>query len=212
MVENVSCFSDLSLFFSSIEEGHLYEAVLMDINWEQKKTGMDAATELYKCSPETRVIYVTRYSEKYAQLIFLHQANLSGYITKPVDVEILEANLQKVAAALPYSEQPALVVRQKGAILSIPFRQIFLIESLNHHVIIHYAEESAKIYETLGKIKAALPPEFCQCHKSYIINMRHVQCLRGSQFLLQNGKTVPVSRPKLSQTKDAYLKFVGEVL
>jgi CheY-like chemotaxis protein len=124
--ENISVFSDLKAFLSSVEEGNLYDTVLMDIDWDENRTGMDAAAELYKLSPETKIIYVTGRNDRYSQHIFLQRANLSGYLTKPVDTELLKANLQKAAAAVPLAEQPSIVLRQSGGVVTIPLREIYL--------------------------------------------------------------------------------------
>jgi DNA-binding LytR/AlgR family response regulator len=210
IVENAYFFSDLPLFLSSIEDGRSYDAVLMDICWERDKDGMDAAEELYKSSPETKIIYVTGYGDRYSQHIFLRNANLSGYIAKPVDAGILEANLNKVADAIPFSEQPALVVRKNGMLISIPFRNIYSIESRKHTVTISGAQEDVVSYERLDRLIGALPAEFYRCHKSYIVNMRQIRRFRANEILLKNGKTVPVSRSKYSETKEAYLNFIGE--
>jgi CheY-like chemotaxis protein len=59
IIENTFLFSDLNAFLFSAEEGRRYDAVLMDIDWDQENNGMDAAEELYKLSPETKVIYVS---------------------------------------------------------------------------------------------------------------------------------------------------------
>ncbi|MDR1060498.1 MAG: LytTR family DNA-binding domain-containing protein [Clostridiales bacterium] len=210
MVENAYLFSDLPLFLSSVEDGRSYDAVLMDIDWERGQTGMDAAEELYRRSPETKIIYVTGYGDKYSQHIFLRSANLSGYIAKPVDIGILEANLKKVADALPLGGQPSLVVRRHGALISIPFREICYIESWKHSVKIHSARDGmVELYGRLDKIIGALPPEFCQCHKSYVVNMRQIQRFQPGGILLKNGDAVPVSRSKYNETKEAYLNFIG---
>ena len=210
MVDNAFYFSDLSLFLSSIEDGHSYDAVLMDIDWEQDSTGIDAATEVYKRNPDIKVIYVTGHSERYAQRVFLQKSNLSGFIAKPVDDEILKANLQKVAEAVPLSEQPVLVVRQNSALISIPLREIYFIESWKHRITIHNAHEPVVSYERLEKIMASLPAGFYQCHKSYIVNMMHIQRFQADEIVLKNGLTVPVSRSKLAYTKKAYLSFIGK--
>jgi DNA-binding LytR/AlgR family response regulator len=209
IVENTYLFSDLTLFLSSIEDGHSYDAVLMDIDWGGGKTGMDAAEELYKRSLKTKIIFVTGYSDKYSQYIFLRDANLSGYIAKPVDIEILEANLNKVASAVALNEQPSLVVRKNGALISIPLHEIYSIESYKHTITIHSTRNDIVSYERLDKITGALPAGFYQCHKSYIVNMRQIQRFQSDEILLKNGKTVPVSRSKYNETKEAYLNFMG---
>jgi DNA-binding LytR/AlgR family response regulator len=210
IVENAFFFSDLPLFLASFEDGRSYDAVLMDIDWGQAKTGMDAAEEIQRRSPETKIIYVTGYSDKYSQHIFLRKANLSGYIAKPVDVEILKANLHKVADALPSGEQASLVVRRHGALLSVPFREIYSIESHKHSVTIHSARESVVSYGKLDEIIRALPAEFYRCHKSYIVNMRQIRRFQADEILLKNGSIVPVSRSKYNETKKAYLDFIGQ--
>jgi len=209
VVKSAFYFSDLMLFLSSIEDGRSYDAVLMDIDWDRGSTGMDAAAEVYDRNPDIKVIYVTGHSEKYAQRIFLQKANLSGFISKPVDIEILKANLQKVADALPLSEQPALIVRQNNALISIPFREIYYIESWKHTVTIHNSQAPVVTYERLEKIMEACPAGFFQCHKSYIVNMAQIQRFQADEAVLKNGKTVPISRSKFTKTKEAYLSFIG---
>ena len=211
MVENMHFFSDLMMFLSSVEAGCPYDAVLMDIDWEHDKTGIAAAEELYKRNPEVKVIYITGYGEKYSQRVFLHTANLSGYITKPVNIEILKANLQKVADSIPFSEQPTVLVKQNNALIPIPCREIYYIESWKHTVNICSARQNITSYERLDRIIEALPPGFYQCHKSYIVNMRHIQRFQSDEILLKNGITVPVSRSKYNDTKKAYISFIGNM-
>ena len=210
MVENAFFFSELPLFLSAVAGGHFFDAVLMDIDWGQDSTGMDAAAELYRHSPETKVIYVTGHSDKYSQHIFLNKANLSGFIAKPVDMEILKANLEKVAGEIPLGEQPMLMVRHKGRVYSIPFREIYYLESRKHTTTIHNTQEPVISYERLEKIMETLPAGFYQCHKSYIVNMRRIQRFEPDGVLLKNGDYVPVSRSKYAGARDAYLSFIGK--
>ena len=210
MVENAFYFSELPAFLSSIDEGFSYDAVLMDIDWKQGETGIDAAAEVYKRNPGIAIIYVTGHTDIYSQRIFLSKANLSGFISKPVDMEILESNLKKVAEALPFNEQPALVVRQHGTIISIPFNEIYYIESSKHTIIINSTEESIVSYERLKEVEKSFPAGFYQCHKSFIVNMRQIQRFKRDEILLKNGKRIPVSRSKFAETKAAYLSFIGK--
>ena len=212
IVENALYFSDLTLFLASIEDCSTYDAVLMDIDWGLGKTGMDAAVELYKRSPETRIIYVTGHCDRYFQHIFLEETNLSGFVKKPIDIEILEANLRKVADALAFNEQPALAVRQRGMIISIPYREIYYIESSRHTVTIHNAKSTVISYEQIGKVAQTLPAGFYQCHKSYIVNMRQIQRFQPGEIVLKNGKVIPVSRSKQKKAKEAYFKHIGKTL
>ncbi|MDR3121239.1 MAG: response regulator, partial [Clostridiales bacterium] len=129
MVEGIYMFSDLDAFLLSAEEGRRYDAVLMDIDWDQDESGMDVAERLYQLAPETKIIYVTGYSDRFSQRIFLYRANLSGYLTKPVDMELLGANLHQVANAMPFLNEQSLLLERRGAPVSVPLREIYFIES-----------------------------------------------------------------------------------
>ena len=212
IVESTFIFSDLREFISSVEEGEFFDAVLMDIDWNEHRTGIDAAAKLYKLSPEMKIIYVTGRNDKYSQHIFLQQTNLSGYITKPIDIEILKANLQKVADAIPFSEQPAMALRHNGGITTILLREVYYFESRGRTIETHAAGETIVSYGRLNDIIGTLPPGFYQCHKSYVVNMNQIQRFQADDILLRNGELVPVSRSKYNETKKAFISYIGETL
>ena len=208
MVDDVSVFSDLASFLRSAKSGKACDAVLMDIDFNDDSTGMDAAAELYKLCPQTKVIYVTGNIE-YSQQVFLQRANLSGFLTKPINPQLLQANLQKVIDDTSI-EEPALVLKQSGTVIHIPFRDIIFIESKGHTVETHTHKEIIVSYQRLNNITPLLPRGFYQCHKSYIVNMGQIQRFKPGEILLKSGQIVPVSRSKYNETKEAYFSFIGQ--
>ena len=211
MVDNIHIFSNLDTFLFSIDEGKRYDAVLMDIEWNDIVAGMDAAEELYNLCPEAKIIFVTGRADQYSQQIFLKHSNLSGYLTKPVSIELLQANLQKVADALSYENQTVLTLRRQGSAVSVPTRDIHFIESENHTIHIHTSGETITVYDRLENIMRSLPAGFYQCHKSYIVNMRRIRRFQANDILLKNGERVPVSRSKYNETKEAYFNYIGQI-
>ena len=209
VADNIYTFSDLDAFLFSIDGGKRYDVVLMDIEWGEKAAGIDVAAELYKLCPETPIIYITGHVEL-SQHIFLNSSNLSGFLTKPVDIELLRAYLQKITDAIPYGKQPSLVIRQKGATVSIPLREIFFIESQGHTIQVHTIGETITTYERLENIMRSLPIGFYQCHKSYIVNMNQIRRFQSTDVLLKNGESVPVSRARYSETREAYFDYMGQ--
>ena len=128
MVDNIYTYSNLDTFLFSIDNGRRYDAVLMDIEWGEKSTGIDVAAELYKLCPETKIIYVTGHIEL-SQYVFLNRSNLNGFLSKPVDTELLRANLQKVLDTIALEEQPCLVFKQKGTPFLLPFVRYILLKA-----------------------------------------------------------------------------------
>lgn len=210
LTEQVISYSNLDSFFSSVEDGSEYDAVLMDIDWRQDETGMDVAEKLSNFSPRTRIIYVTGYNDRFSQQIFLHRVNLSGYLVKPVDTGILRANLEKVAEELSRQEESVLTVSSRGKPIAVPYRDILYIESLGHTIQIHTAGETVVTYERLDAVTKMLPTGFIRCHKSFVVNMQQIRRFQPADVLLKNGARVPVSRKRYAETKAAYFKFMGQ--
>lgn len=210
MAVRVNVFSCLPTFFSSVEEGDPYDVVLMDIDWRQDETGMDVAEKLAQIAPRTKIIYVTGYNDRFSQQVFLHRANLSGYLVKPVDSGLLRANLVKVRKELVEQDEPLLTLSCRGKPVSVPHREILYLESLGHTVNIHTAEEQITVYERLNNILQQLPDGFIQCHKSFVVNMRQIRRFQPPDVLLKNGVKIPVSRKRYAETKAAYFKFMGQ--
>ena len=132
-------------------------------------------------------------------------------MTKPVSTELLQANLQKVADAMYCEAQPNLVLRQKGATVSIPCREIYFIEIYGNTLRINTANGTITARERLKNVMHMLPPVgFLQCHKSFIVNMNHVFRIQAKNILLKTGETVPVSRAKYVETRDAYFAYMGQ--
>ena len=212
LVDNIFLYSDLDSFLFSIDGGKRYDAVLMDIVWDNGGAGINVASELYRLSPETRIIYITGYVEKFSQQIFLNRANLSGFLTKPVEMELLQANLQKVADSLSHQEQPSLILRQFGSHVSVSLREIQYIESMAHTIAVHTSDETVTVYDKLSSLLCALPENFCQCHRSYIVNMLQIRRIQPDGITLKNGDCIPVSRARYADTRNAYFTYMGHEL
>lgn len=209
LARRVDSFSELRAFLTSVEEGTRYDAVLMDIDWKQGETGMELAERLHACAPGTKVIYVTGYNDRFSQQIFLHRANLSGYLVKPVDPELLRANLEKVAAARE-EQEPVLMLTVGGRPVSIPHSEIVYLESLGHTVAIHTRGQVLTVYDRLDRLALRLPEGFLRCHKSFLVNMRCIRRFLEQDVLLDTGASVPVSRSRSAGARAAYVRYMGK--
>ena len=48
-VNLIECFNDIDRFMRDVEDGSRYDIVMMDIDWKEKKNGIDYAAWLYDC-------------------------------------------------------------------------------------------------------------------------------------------------------------------
>lgn len=210
-VHAVQTFSAPEELIICSEKGMEFDAVFLDLALAEQKTGIQVAEVLYRISPETRVIYVTGFTDRFVQHIFLHKANVYGFLTKPVNPELLFANLQKLEqdSSIPLD---VFSFRTQSGIQSVARRDILYLESKSHLLIIHTTENEYTIYEKLSAVLEKLSCDFVQCHKSFAVNLRQIQRISAKEVRLKNGTVLPVSRAQTKKMKDAYLAFIGHDL
>lgn len=207
-IQLIDTFTNINHFYDEIKEGKSYDVVFMDIDWKQEKTGIDFAAELQKYSPNSQIVYVTAYTMEYVEDVFLTASNLSGFLMKPVKMKQLEKNLEKVRRRLP-DKEGKLLVKQRGTMIAIPFKEIIYIESQLHKVSIVLKEVSYQCNEQLSSIKKRLNDQFLECHKSYMVNMEYIQELKNGEVLLNNGVTISVSKTKAGEAKKKFFEYVS---
>lgn len=189
------------------------EVVFLDIDFEGKAEGMIGASRLYECSPKTQVVYVTGYTDKFVQDVFLKEANLCGFLKKPVEEKWLLTYLEKVQEQLNKWEKEQLVLQMKGSTEVIDIGELLYLESDGHKIYLHTASEFRTIYGKLEEVKAQLPEErFVHCHKSFLVNMAQIARMESDQIILKDGQKVMVSKRRCKETREKFFRYLRECL
>ena len=170
---------------------------------------------MLKIDPFAKVIYVTGYGERYSQLIFLKQSNLGGYLTKPINTDILIKYLKKVEEDIQKKQDEKLVVKSGRQIVTISLTEIYYMESCKHTVYIHTENaEYAVNKKKLDLIVNELGDRFVQCHKSFAVNMDKIKCIdrKAKTIFLKDGREVTISRSCLSYVIEKYFSYMGSMI
>ena len=51
---------------------------------------------------------------------------------------------------------------------------------------------------------------FVKCHRSYIVNVKHINSITKNKVFLSNGMKIPISRSKYKEVSDAFINYVNE--
>lgn len=212
-ISHIRTFLSSRDFLSVVEGGERFDIVFMDIDWkEEERTGIDFAADLLKVSPLTQIIYVTGYNDRFSQQIFLKNANLCGFLVKPVNMDTLLNLLEKAKENMVLQEEEKLVVKGNGIIHAIPYQEISYFESTGRKLVIFTIHNRIEIYEKLNDLRKRLPNGFLHCHKSFLVNMNHIRRIDKNYILLKNGSEIPISRAKYAETREQYFRYMGETL
>ena len=105
----------------------------------------------------------------------------------------------------------------RNGIVSIELEQLIAVENVAR--VMHFYMEQGKVYESVY-IRKPFEQEldrllrdsrFIQPHKSFVVNMDHVEKMMAHDFLMSDGSIIPISRNSLSQTKRGYLEFLSRM-
>lgn len=204
-------FENADEFMESLNEGERYDIALMDIDWKGSINGIDYAAKMYNKFPQTKIIFVTGYSEQYIESVFMKKTNIEGYLSKPVTADKIKAILKKIESKRVQEEERKLVIKQRKDLISVKYSCIKYIESDLHHVIIHTVDNTINVYSSMADITKNLPENFCKCHKSYVVNMDYIKRLTKEWIYIDGSEeTVPVSRLKFKAISKKFCEYAGE--
>lgn len=113
IVSACKVYYDIHEIVEAVKQGADYDIVVMNIGGAGFD-GIRAAKKISELDADTRIIYMSRYTEKYVQEIFLTPTNLSGFLVKPVDEKMLKKNLQKVMKSRKETENRKLEIKYKN--------------------------------------------------------------------------------------------------
>ena len=182
----------LEAVFTNATEGiaylqtHPIELIFLDIQMPDIN-GMEIAT-LYK--DKVQVIFTTAFS-KYASKGF--DLDATDYLLKPISFTRFVQACRKIKDKQePGSEPSDLFLRNNNEWLRISPSDIQYIAAQGNYLKIITAKQQCLIRQTLQEIEQTLPSSFCRVHKSYIVNIKHIDRIEPHQVTI--GFTgIPVS-------------------
>lgn len=183
-----------------------FDVMFLDIHMPEMD-GLSVAQQLPVPAPH--IVFVTAY-DGFALQAF--DANAIDYLLKPYDEErFLRAlnKLLKVQNARGLSEPAAhpLIIHDRGTVYVLALSDIHWVEAADNYVVVHTADVSPMLRQTLSVMAQRLGSAFARCHRSYLVRTDQILRFEGSgkgdgDFHLRSGATVPCSR----QYRDAVLE------
>ena len=207
LVHNYEVFQSFEQLMFAIDNGKRYDVLLMDIEWNQERNGIDYAVQVNEKRPECQIIFFSNYT-KYSQDIFREQLNLCGFLIKPVDREHFQDMLERAKNRLMEAKKNQLIIRNRNVTYVFFTYQLLYIESSAHQVIIHADREDIECYEKLSNLESRLDNNFAKCHKSFLVNMDRIRRITGSTIIFDNDVQINMSRQKAEEFKRTYFDYI----
>lgn len=171
-------------------------------------SGIYVGARLKEINPRIKIFIVTAYSD------YLDEAmrfQVFRYLSKPIDKTRLFRNLKDAiysysieSCEFPISTSDGIFVRRS--------EEIIYIETSQRKTIVHTTDGIFISNQNIEYWKRTLTlPCFFSTHRSFIVNMRFVYCIRRDSVTLKSDgqlSEVFLSRRKYTQFKDTYLIYM----
>ncbi len=152
------------------------------------------------------MVIITSAYERYA--IKGYEFDVADYLLKPISFERFLKSVNKVHSLFEKKANEAhidyIFVKSGKHLVKVFFKDILFIESMENYIVIHTVSSKETVYLTLKNIHSSLPDNFIQVHRSYIINMDHIQSIEGNQLILGNNK-ITIARNQREEVFNAIL-------
>lgn len=193
-------------FLAQSENAVKYDIVFMDINMDELD-GIQTAMRMRTFHSDTYIVLVTAFINyvlegyKVNAVRYLMKDTLDTSMTECMDAILQKMRLSQVAFSFIEGEKRLYT------------DNILYVESRKHKSIFSYMESGIvnyQIYDKLDSIEQALSGcHFLRIHKSYLVNMKHIQKISNYTVMLDTGEELPVPRLRYRAVKEAFVAYKG---
>lgn len=194
---------------AQIEHGAGFDVLFLDILMPGEN-GIAVAEEIRRHDANVKIIFLTS-SAEYA--VESYSVNAFFYQLKPIWEESFFRLLDTVLATCEEEQTNSLILRCKTGITRIEPRQLEYCEVIHRTLFLHLT--SGQTLESIGSLDdlerhLADHGGFLRPHRSYLINLAHVQNLSYRAITMSCLAQIPIPRGKYNEIKNAFLAYAFE--
>ena len=189
---------------SAIEAAEILRTQPIDVLFLDVEMPMMSGLDLLRALPHPPQVVLITGSQSYAVQAF--EFAVTDYLLKPLSYSRFLQAAQKVLDTLTSQRQideaveaasnPAefTFVKVDNKLVRVDFADVHYVEALGDYVHIVMASKKLIVYSTMRAIEEKFPAShFVRVHRSFIINIDHVQALEDNSLLIKD-KHVPVGQ------------------
>lgn len=183
-----------------------FDIILLDIMMPLLN-GIETARELREKDTTVKIVFLTSTTE-YA--VDSYTVKASNYLLKPVNPESLFACLDELIGQLQGAAK-SIVIKGIDATHRILLSNIEHVEAQLKHVIFFLEDnrvvESVEPFYTYENT-LMLDDGFFKCHRSYIVNIHHIENYSHTEIFMRSGRHIPISRSCQKNFEASYFRVI----
>ncbi len=191
-------------FLCSVRSDVSYDAAFLDIQMG-KISGLQLA-KLIREEDKTMVLIFTTGIKGLAPKGY--EVEALRYLVKPLKEHEVVAALSKTVQILEQTKKDAVIISCNGEVRRIYKNSIYYIEGDDHYINLYLKDEVLRFKARLKDFDLQFEkPQFCKCHRSYIVNLHYVDTIKKDCIEVENGKILPLSKARWDEVNKCYLAY-----
>ncbi len=171
--------------------------------------GLETARKLRAGKFRGFLIFITVLKEMVFQSF---EVQAYDYLVKPVDEKQFEKTMERLFASMQNIGEDSLLVQQGYERRIVPKDEIVFCEVIDRKIYLNLASgEVVDYYERIENLETKLDSYFFRCHRSYLINLKHLKGYKNGTAYMDNNKEVPVSRLRSKEFSGVVLQYMKNI-
>ncbi len=195
------------LLYSSAEEllfnytPGCFDILLLDIQMTGEN-GISLAKRIRSFNDDVSIIFITAVSD---YVFDGYDVGAVQYLLKPVNQNKLFECLN-ISHKKSESQRRVVFECEQGNMVAA-VNDIVCLEAFSHKTKIVLTDKELYVSESIGSIVQRFGSDFYKCHRSYAVNIRHINSIKKYDAVMDNGLIVPVSRRIYNDFNSAFIAF-----
>ncbi len=195
-------FPSAESFLFRYAEDKDWDILLLDIEMGAMD-GVFLAKKIRQDNESVQIVFITGFADYISEG---YEVSALHYLMKPVKQDKLFVVLDRAIAAIQKTER-VILLPVDGEMLRLPVGQVQYVEAFSHTVAIVTGTDTIQVKMPISEIEKLLGDGFIRCHRSYLAGLKHIARLSKTEVILDNGKTLPLSRSATVSVHKAFISY-----
>lgn len=212
--ENINIHIDICYSAENVikrlDEGYWFDLIFLEIEFS-RTNGIELGHKIRECYPdkEISIVFISEKKCYYEELFALEPQN---FHCKPLIREDIFSDVEKVIKRNGYHKN-VLKYYCDGIPKGILIRDILFIKSKGNEIVITKKDNSKVVVRgSLSKIeKDVKKHHICKCHRSFLVNLCHVNKYFNQTFFMENGYEIPIGRTYTEYVKKMWAEYENDI-
>ena len=171
--------------------------------------GMETARRLRAEKFQGFLIFITVLKERVFQSF---EVQAYDYLVKPVEEKQFEKTMERLLVSMRSAGEESLFVQRGHEGRIIQKGEIVFCEIIDRKIYLNLdSGEVLDYYERIENLETKLDDRFFRCHRSYLINLKHLKGYKNGTAYMDNGREVPVSRLRSKEFSSVILQYMKNI-